>query len=329
MKLHPDSNLENRWQSLKLGEGFFRDVRAMFYGDDNIMNVKDGVSWFNHTSISSYLRSKGVTYTMADKDQESTPYISGNEITFLKRSFRYELEVNGYVAPLELTSVYKALMLTIPSKVVSKEKAYIDCIVSQNDTAWHYGKEEFHRIQCMLKELINHCDLGSYMGRPLLTFDELSARWLATRDSPEIKAWEPNGSNITMQSGQSHEAIIFTTAPTRFTNCDMCGRCPYSDLEDDEYEVCQLCGGCTLEGDPWCIVCREDGFCECGNVLTYRRRLYREGIFCLVIFLGCSSCDSIRVIHAPLTRRMAIAYSIPWSQVEGSNTPLGRSEHVL
>jgi hypothetical protein len=303
--LDPKGDTNNRWSTLKLGENFFRDVRAMFYGDDNIMNVSDSAPWFNHTAISQYLKSVDVTYTMADKDRESVPYVKGTDITFLKRSFRFEPEVGGYVAPLDITSVHKALMLTIPSKVVSKEKAYMDCIVSQNDTMWHHGKKAFEEFQVILNDLIEHLNLGEYMVRPLLTYDELSARWIQTRSNPENIAWDPERKSFELQSSQDVEAVEM---------CDRCGQCPYIDLMDMDYAPCRLCGGCTFGGDPWCIVCQEDGFCSCGELFDFSVMVNR-GTLKVTILLACGDCDNFKLKSVPLTRILANSHGIPWSTV--------------
>jgi hypothetical protein len=299
--LHPKSDMNNRFYSLGLGEGFFRDVRAMFYGDDNIMNVNDGVEWFNHTSISQYLKLVNVTYTMAEKDRASVPYIRGDEITFLKRSFRYEPEVDGYVAPLDITSVRKALMLTIPSRVVSKEKAYCDCIVSQNDTMWHHGREEFERFHLILLDLIAHLELEEYMVHSLLTYDELSARWLSTRDSFENNAWVPESVRYHFQSSDDDE-----------DKCSRCGHCPYDELSEMDYAPCRLCGGCTFGGDPWCIVCQEDGFCSCGELFDFSVMVNRRSLS-VTILLACAECDNFKLKNVPLTRIMANNHGIPWT----------------
>lgn len=268
LELNPAVNPDNRWATLKIGQDFFKDVRAMFYGDDNIMNVSPNAPWFNHTAISQYLRSVNVVYTMAEKDRESVPYVRSDEITFLKRSFRYEPEVDGYVAPLDITSVRKALMLTIPSKVASKEKAYIDCIVSQNDTMWHHGREEFGRFQIILEELIEHLNLREFMERPLLTFDELSARWLRTRDSLENVAWTADTTRYLMQSENSVEIR----------------------------DRCKLCGGdCAWYCDTFNI----SQFCDCGNRRDFRLTYDRERNRLTWHYICCECFYTVRDTSTP------------------------------
>lgn len=300
IRLHPNSDIANRYQTLRMGEQFFTDVRAIFYGDDNLMNVRSGVEWFNHTAISELLGSRGVIYTMADKDRESVPYISSAEVSFLKRSFRYEEEVCGYVAPLEIDSVRKALMLTIPSKVVSLEKAYADCIVSQNDTMWHHGRKVFEEFQIILNDLIDSLALREYMVRPLLSYDELRARWLLTQDSSENLAWK----GLTYQSDSLIE---------QDQECERCGRCPYRGLDEEDVHPCPMCGGCTFD-DPWCINCQEDGYCSCGGLLDHET-MVNSNSRVTTIFLVCDSCQKFEYKRVPITKSLAQQHGIPWSEV--------------
>lgn len=297
IELHPDSSkAASRSEYIAIGLKFFEHVRAMTYGDDNIMNVVEA-RWYNHTSISNLLCSLNVTYTMADKDAESVPYIKGCEITFLKRWFRYEDEVEGYVAPLEETSIYKALMITIPSKVVSKEKAYADCINSQNEAMWHHGRDRFESFRKLLLELIDYCDLAEYFPRGLLGWDELRARWVRTRSSREITAWQ--------------EPVLIEQGLSEF-ECAICGRCPFQYREGiDDWSDCALCGGCTFGGDPWCVNCQEDGYHCCGK-LYEPTVLYTPGSKSINILLACKDCDVLLSKNVPLTKPVAAELGVAW-----------------
>jgi hypothetical protein len=84
-------------------------VDLLCYGDDNKMGVCDSIPWFNHTSISSYLATIGVVYTMADKSSVSIPYIPLHSATFLKRGAVWDTEFEQYLAPIELDSIFKSL----------------------------------------------------------------------------------------------------------------------------------------------------------------------------------------------------------------------------
>lgn len=85
----------------------FRDyVRLATYGDDNVLGVHDDIPLYNHTMIQSVFAEWGIKYTMADKDADSVPYLSIEEVSFLKRKF-FEHEDLGLVAPIEKDSITK------------------------------------------------------------------------------------------------------------------------------------------------------------------------------------------------------------------------------
>jgi len=82
-------------------------VRAATYGDDNAMGVRSSIPKFNHTAIQSVFASWGIKYTMADKEADSVPYVSIDEVSFLKRNFRYHQGLKAIVAPIEVDSLTK------------------------------------------------------------------------------------------------------------------------------------------------------------------------------------------------------------------------------
>lgn len=83
-------------------ESFQDNVKLITYGDDNAMNVKSTCKWYNHTAIARQYDEIGVQYTMAEKEAESIPFIPIEDVSFLKRKWRFEEAVGDYVAPLPL-----------------------------------------------------------------------------------------------------------------------------------------------------------------------------------------------------------------------------------
>ena len=88
---------------------FQKCVSTISYGDDNAMGVHSSVPWFNHTTIAEALATIGVEYTMADKKAESVPYIPLSQLSFLKREFVYDRELERWMAPLSHSSICKML----------------------------------------------------------------------------------------------------------------------------------------------------------------------------------------------------------------------------
>jgi hypothetical protein len=80
-------------------------VQVYQFGDDSVLSVSDACSvWYNPLRLSNYFRSIGIVFTNAQK-KEQVLFCSLDEVSFLKRGFRFEDEVARYIAPLELSVV--------------------------------------------------------------------------------------------------------------------------------------------------------------------------------------------------------------------------------
>jgi hypothetical protein len=129
---------------------FKRYVALMTYGDDNAMGVSPLVPNFNHTAIQTVLGEIGVVYTMADKESESTPYIHIDDVSFLKRKWRYDENIGAYVCPLEEDSIKKSLMCWLPSGTISPEAQMVAVMQSAVNEYFWYGKETFEKKRAFL-----------------------------------------------------------------------------------------------------------------------------------------------------------------------------------
>ncbi|APG77411.1 hypothetical protein [Hubei picorna-like virus 48] len=79
---------------------FHKNVRVACYGDDNIVAVKaEVIEWFNQQTVTQFLARYGIVYTNATKSGEVLPYISLEEMTFLKQSFRDHSGLKGVKVP--------------------------------------------------------------------------------------------------------------------------------------------------------------------------------------------------------------------------------------
>lgn len=97
-------------------------------GDDHLLTITDKyLSIFNQNTITTAMADFGLTYTSEDKDDLNPPPSRPiTEVTFLKRSFRYEPFYGRYCAPLKLETI-----LEMP--YWSKKKFY--------DTIWRDNLE--------------------------------------------------------------------------------------------------------------------------------------------------------------------------------------------
>ena len=157
-------------------DGFFDLVALITYGDDNAMGVSKSIPWFNHTSIAGYLETIGVIYTMADKGAESVPYISINELSFLKR--RFVVEGDKVRAPLEWASIDKMLTKCVKSKSIGPEAQAIDTIRSAVGEFYEYGRDVFEVNVRKMKAIVDECCLNDFVKPSTFpTFEELEAKY--------------------------------------------------------------------------------------------------------------------------------------------------------
>lgn len=150
-------------------------VNLMTYGDDNIMGVSRDVANFDHTVLVRNLATLGVTYTMADKEAESVPFVNIADVTFLKRGWRLDPEVGHHVAQLEHDSISKMLTMHLPSKVVCSEQHGVDIMFTALAEYFFYGRETFNDRREMFLSIIEELGLAAYYHREFPTYDEILA----------------------------------------------------------------------------------------------------------------------------------------------------------
>jgi hypothetical protein len=85
-------------------ESFDENVKAVCFGDDNLMNVSPNVSsWFNLPSLIKCMPIFNQTYGSAIKGEVNPPNFRPlDKVTFLKRQFRWVESLDTCLAPLEL-----------------------------------------------------------------------------------------------------------------------------------------------------------------------------------------------------------------------------------
>jgi hypothetical protein len=156
-------------------EDFQKNVSLMTYGDDNVMGVSDKTPWFNHTAIQNTLHDVGIKYTMADKEAISIPYINISQVSFLKRTWRYDNDMKVYLAPLDHESIEKMLLITVKSKTISPEAQATAIVSSAMNEYFFYGKKTFNEKRDLLMNVIEKCDLQFYVTPSTFpTWEELS-----------------------------------------------------------------------------------------------------------------------------------------------------------
>jgi hypothetical protein len=174
--------LRYAYYSMHEGEDvpLFDEVVALLcYGDDNAAGVSEEEEKFNHTSLSEELAKIGITYTMADKEAESVPFIPFSEVTFLKRHFRWCEESQNFKAPIEEASVAKSLHNYMKRKGSDTlpEEISAQVIRGANFEFFHHGREVFERRREQLHQVADTCGIRKLVG-DLDTYDDLQSRYL-------------------------------------------------------------------------------------------------------------------------------------------------------
>lgn len=136
------------------------------YGDDNAGGVSEEEELFNHTSLSSELAEIGITYTMADKTAESVPFQTLEEISFLKRGFRFDEEVGMFLAPIEEASIAKSLHNYRKTKGtdVLPEIIASQALKGASREYFQWGREIFEERTKKLKLVADEVGLNQYTG---------------------------------------------------------------------------------------------------------------------------------------------------------------------
>lgn len=126
-------------------QGRFVDyVRVMHYGDDFYAAVKDSImGWYNQVTLSAYFAEHGMRLTDDHKLPHTVPSTPWDDVTFLKRSFKYDAEVDAILAPLAMDSIYKSLFVWPKQRELSDEVHLAECLDGAIREMFQHGREVF------------------------------------------------------------------------------------------------------------------------------------------------------------------------------------------
>lgn len=168
---------------------FADNVALLTYGDDNIMSVSEQCHGFDHTVLQRELAAIGVVYTMADKEAESVPFVSLSQATFLKRSWRWDEEVEEYLAPLEESSFQKMLLWSVASKTETAEVQDAACLLSAHAEFFHFGREVFTQKDAMVRDVLSRTGLSAYLSGPLKSFEDYCEAFHSASNATNLVWW--------------------------------------------------------------------------------------------------------------------------------------------
>jgi hypothetical protein len=131
---------------------FRRYVNLISYGDDNALSVHPNApEAFNQEGITQALAELGLTYTDESKSGKTYIFRNLSEITFLKRSFRYEPLFDACVAPLEPAVMDSMMDWTHgqhdpKSQVLANADTYIREMCMQEPAIWEDKTERLRTV---------------------------------------------------------------------------------------------------------------------------------------------------------------------------------------
>jgi hypothetical protein len=150
---------------------FAEVVALMTYGDDNIMTVKQGYDAYNHTRIAQEFAEVGITYTMAEKEAESVPFIKLSNASFLKHFAVMDPEFGLYRAVIEDGSIAKMLHAHLKSKVLSMEQSSAEAISNVALKYFEFGRDVYSEKVAQLEQVAEAAGIKGYLG-PIPSYDE-------------------------------------------------------------------------------------------------------------------------------------------------------------
>jgi hypothetical protein len=160
-------------------------VALLTYGDDNIMSVKEGFDSYNHTRIASIFSESGITYTMADKDAVSVPFINGASASFLKHYAVWDEDMKLYRAKIEEGSIAKMLHCHVKSSVLNEEQHSTAAIHNVADKYFHYGRAVYDMRREQLHRVARASGIVGLVGE-IKTYDEQLLRFREKFDLKHI-----------------------------------------------------------------------------------------------------------------------------------------------
>lgn len=149
---------------------FNENVSMISYGDDNVLNISDRVvDYFNQHTMSECFSEIGMEYTdeLKSSAADAKAFRTLEEVSFLKRKFRWDEERQSYTAPLDY-SVCMEMVNWIRGELDPEEACCINCQTSAMELSLH-GRNVFENSTKMIKRAC----LSSMTRQPMiLTYEE-------------------------------------------------------------------------------------------------------------------------------------------------------------
>jgi len=101
------------WYNREIGDNnvnrFLHSIVDFVYGDDKLVGIRNNVDRLNAITMKEFFDSMGMGFTDSLKGEIRDPFQSLDDVTFLKRFFRYHDELGRVVCPLELRTLQSGI----------------------------------------------------------------------------------------------------------------------------------------------------------------------------------------------------------------------------
>jgi len=131
--------------NIKTVSDFFNNIEDIVYGDDTLTGVKklnEQTKNLNAITMANFIESVGMECTDANKNKITKPSTPIEDITFLKRNFKYHSKIKQIVCPLDVNTLMSGL------SYYNKEKVAQDVLQD--------------KIHCFQREMFLHENLYEY-----------------------------------------------------------------------------------------------------------------------------------------------------------------------
>jgi hypothetical protein len=176
-----DAFLTNPFPSFD-GLVFRRDVALVHYGDDNLKA-------FRYPPVPHYLEvwrcEVGMVMTPADKGEAVLRPKKITEITFLKRSYVFDEELQYYIVPLDKRSIVR--MLTMKKSPMSAPDHACCVLTDAHREMVYYGRSEFDSFMELVWTVVQEHGLALNGYLRLRSYDD----WRADMLAGTFSAWVP------------------------------------------------------------------------------------------------------------------------------------------
>lgn len=145
---------------------FDEAVSLITYGDDCKASVNYRFPLYNHTNVSNVFSKYDIVYTMAEKDQESIPYVNHQVAPFLKRYDTWNPYLQLWQARLDEMSIFKSLHCMKRSSLKEGNLTMDEHNAANVDGAlrewWFHGKELYETRRSQLYLALSEAGMLSY-----------------------------------------------------------------------------------------------------------------------------------------------------------------------